>query len=71
MRRLVMAAKLLLLVRAALPKYVAVLVAFGLLPLPGPVDEASLVLGLVLLCTTRWTLVKVIWASAGMETSCG
>lgn len=66
MRRLLRAAKLLLLVRAALPKWPAGLVAFGLLPLPGPVDEAALLLGLALLWVTRRMLVKALWSEAGV-----
>jgi hypothetical protein len=44
LRRFVRAAKFLYVVRAALPRYVVPLLAFGALPVPGQVDEVALVI---------------------------
>jgi hypothetical protein len=49
------------------PRPLRGLVAFGLLPIPGPVDEAVLlVVGLILLAFRRDSL-RGAWAAAGAE----
>jgi hypothetical protein len=64
MRRLLRAVKLLAR-DGRIPKPLRGLAAFGLLPIPGPVDEAALVLvGAVLWVFYRRTL-REAWAAAG------
>ena len=64
MRRLLRAVKLLAR-DGRIPKPLRGLAAFGLLPIPGPVDEAALVLvGAVLWVFYRRTLHEA-WAAAG------
>jgi hypothetical protein len=64
MRRLLRAVKLLAR-DGRIPKPLRGLAAFGLLPIPGPLDEAALVLvGIVLWLFYRRTLSEA-WAASG------
>jgi len=64
LRRVVRASKFLFTVRAALPKYIAILIALGLLPIPGPVDELALVAALAVLVLRHRPLLRVCWSEA-------
>jgi hypothetical protein len=46
------------------PKLVRPLVVFGLLPVPGPFDEAVLTLALLILVVSRLGLVGTLWREA-------
>lgn len=61
-------AKFLWVVRTALPKWVTVFLAVGLLPIPGPVDEVALVVALAVLVIRHRPLVRVCWEAAKLET---
>ncbi len=66
-RTTVKAAKFLFTVRAALPRWVAGLLAFGLLPIPGPVDEVAVVVAAAVLWFRHRPLLRVVWRAAQLE----
>jgi hypothetical protein len=70
-RTAVKAAKFLITVRAALPRYVVALLAFGLLPLPGPADEVALVAAAAVLWFRHRPLLAACWRAAQLETRGG
>jgi hypothetical protein len=66
-RTAVKAAKYLITVRAALPRWVTGLIVFGLLPIPGPVDEVALIVAAVVLIVRYRPLLRVCWRAAVLE----
>ena len=64
MRRLVRAVRLLAR-DGRIPRPLRGLVAFGLLPLPGPLDELALLLAAALLWLFHRRVLKDAWAASG------
>ena len=64
MRRLVRAVRLLAR-DGRIPRPLRGLVAFGLLPLPGPLDELALLLAAALLSLFHRRVLKDAWAASG------
>lgn len=64
LRRFLKAGKLLAL-DARIPRWTRVLLVVGLLPVPGPFDEAVLALAMVLLAIRHRPLVRQAWRNAG------
>jgi hypothetical protein len=66
-RTVVKAAKYLGTCRRAMPRWLSVLLVIGLLPVPGPFDEAVLVAAAAVLWFRYRPLVRVCWRAAQLE----
>ena len=63
-----LAARMLVTVRKALPWWLAVLIVFGALPIPGPVDNVALVVAVAILAIFYRPLLRVCVRAAQLET---
>jgi hypothetical protein len=64
----VKAARFLVTVRTALPRWVVALLVFGLLPIPGPIDEVALLTAAAVLWFRHRPLLAACWRAARLET---
>ena len=62
-----LAARMLLTVRRALPRWLAGLLVFGALPIPGPVDNVAFIVALAILWFFYRPLLRVCWCAAQLE----
>ena len=62
-----LAARMLLTVRKALPWWLTALIVFGALPIPGPVDNAALVVAVAILAIFYRPLLRICWRAAQLE----
>ena len=62
-----LAALMLLTVRKALPRWLAGLLVFGALPIPGPVDNVAFIVALAILWFFYRPLLRVCWRAAQIE----
>lgn len=65
--QLIRAAKYLFVVRRALPAWLMWLLVIAALPIPGPVDEAALVVAIALLVIRHRPLLCVCWEAARQD----
>lgn len=66
-RTALLAARMLLTVRKALPRWLVALLVFGCLPIPGPVDNAVQIIALIILAVFFRPLLRVCWHAASLE----
>lgn len=50
-----------------IPRWVRVIIILGALPIPGPIDEVALVVGVVVLVVLYRPLVVEHWSIQGMD----
>ena len=62
-----LAARMLLTVRKALPWWLAALLVFGALPIPGPVDNVALIAAVAILAVFYRPLLRVCVRAAQLE----